>query len=230
MTPPSPDVLPPLRPVPRPSRALVMWSALCASLALAAVSSFAPVMWIVAFAMRPQAFRGSPPPGEVHTLQQAVIVQVWEIVIASFLVLCVLTLLAVIVGRRALRQVGTVVASTRMAQQATIILVGCLLGGVLDYLSTRIPLPLSSLNTIIGIVLLLLIPAGVMASFLLSVISVRNSDNGMQSYDQPQPQGRGWRIAAWIDLTLSLLLLLAWAALVGFAAAFIAGFYLHIVY
>lgn len=71
---------------------------------------------------------------------------------------------------------------------------------------------------------LMLIPLAIMASFLLSAI-VKGDRYGLH----PQPKERGWRIAANIDLTISLFLLLVWTVFVGLIATFLAAFYLHLV-
>lgn len=145
--------------------------------------------------------------------------------VLGFLALCALALLAMSLSRPVLRQTAGATTATRIARWATFVLVGRLCVIILGFLARQYLFPRLVIGSISGLkVESLLIPPAIMATFLLSAI-VKGDRYGLH----PQPQQRGWRIAAGIDLIVSLFLLFVWAILVGLIATFLAAFYMHLV-
>ncbi len=226
----SPDSLRSHLPVARPPIVVT----LAFTLAVILAGAYALVVGVVSVVLQLFPLAGIPASEQQQlsdeqrtALQQTASERIWPVIILIVLVLVVIVLLTIIQGRRALRQVGSATTPRLLAKAATSLLVGSLLLALLNYLCSL--LRYSGTSGVIMMIMLVLyqssetvgaflvmtvVPAGMMASFVLSALVV-----GQHYQGYPQSQGRRWRIAAGVDLAVSLLLWLAWAIYVAIVSS-----------
>jgi hypothetical protein len=191
-------------------------------------------MEIVARELRPPELDVIPAyRGDVGPFQQAALTRVTAIVAASFLVIMTLAVLAILLGRMARRRSRNQAIVARLEKWAGICLITSLvgLGFILAFslsslaviwsirmrlppLITQVINPVLDRSPLIVQVLFALTAAGTMGCFILSGIAAGH--------------GQRWRTP--LRLVVSVLLLLGWFASTAFAARFIVGFYLHLVW
>ncbi len=218
----------------RRGQRLITGSAICGSIACGVSAIWLLAMELVAWALRPPELSAFPAyRGDVRPFQEAALTRMTVIVIASFLAITALAVLAILLGRRARRLLGTEATAARLEKWATVCLVVSLvgLGLVLAFglsslpaiVSIRLHLP-PLINQLLDIVLyrtpvithalVAITAASAMGCFILSGIAVR--------------RGQRWRTP--VGLVVSALILLTWFAGTAIAARFIVGFYLHLVW
>jgi hypothetical protein len=208
-------------------------SATFGGLAIVSSAVWLLIMEAVAHLLRPPELDAIPAyRGDVGPFQQAALTRITAIVIASFLAIMALAVLAILMGRRARRQSGNDAALVWLGKWATVCLIVSLVGlGIIlafglsslpAIVSFRLRLP-PSINQLLDIVLyrspviiqalVAITAASAMGCFILSGIVAR--------------RGQRWRTP--ISLVVSALILLGWFAITLLVARFIVGFYLHFV-
>ena len=190
---------------------------------LVASAAWGPVMQIIAYAIRPAQISTSRLSyQEAAPFQHEAEQRMWIILIVSFLVILTLVALAILFGRRALRIAGNDVLVARLRRWGAICLaisllsLACaalLLYGPVAYWLNNTFSYIYTISRFILAVLASTMAMGVLASIILTVITVR-----------------GAAIWAWLNLLVSMLVVLLWFFTVAFLARFIAAFYLHLVW
>lgn len=224
--PPSDYSLPAPIPSPQPlgrGRPLARLSAALAITALIASAAWGPVMEVIARLLRPPELNSTRYGyQQVAPFQHDAEQRVWIILIASFLLILALALLAIIFGRRALRFPGSEAPVARLRRWGGVCLVICLLslvGAVLmeyapNALATSIGFSyIYTISQFIFIILATTTAMGALASFILNGIVARRA-----------------AIRAWLSLVVSALVMLIWFLAVAVLAQFLVAFYLHLVY
>ncbi len=204
-------------------RQLATQSSVCASIAVVLGLVWGPIMWIIAFVLRPPHL-SSPDynPRELASLQHDAALQLWIILIASFLLALALAMFAIILGRRTVRFAGSERLAARLGWWGGVSLVisllslGCLL---LEYYAPAIfhsngsygfvPYIVIQLSFVLFIALAV---AGALSSFVLNGIAARTSAR------------------ARIGLVVSALLVLVWFLFVALFAQVIVAVHVHLVY
>ena len=201
-------------------RQLATQSVLCASVAVALGLIWGPMMWIIAFALRP-AQPGSPDYNalEMPTLQHDVALWMWIILVASFLLVLTLMILGIVLGRRALRFTRSERVAARLDKWGGVSLVigvlsvGCLL---LEYFVPGIFRPLVFVPYIVTqlsvVLFITLAVAGALSGFILNGIAARATVRGR------------------IGMGVSSLLTLLWFLFSALLAQFIITAYMHLVF
>jgi hypothetical protein len=211
-------------PVPATSRVyerqLATQSILCASVAVVLGLIWGPIMWIIAVALRPPQ-PSSPDYNalETATLQHDAALEMWIILIVSFLLVLAFMILGIVLGRRALRFANGEQMASRLDKWGGVSLVisllsvGCLL---LEYFAPGIfrslvfvPYIVIQLSVVLFIALA---AAGAMSGFILSEMAARAT------------------VRARVSLAESALMVLSWFLFVALLAQVIITSYSHLVF
>ena len=197
-------------------------SAILAIAAVIATAAWGPLMEVIAFVTRPPQLSGSRLGyQQVAPYQRDAELQLWIILIASFLVILTLATLAMIFGRQALRVAANDVALARLRAWGTIALVVSLLSLGLGALVTIMPGPLSAvilmpyaytIRQYLYLILVLVAPVAAMSGFIL---------NGIVAHRTAM-----W---TWLSRVLSTLASLFWFLFVAFLAQLTVAFYTQLV-
>lgn len=218
-------------------------SAVCGGIALVAAAIWMPAMETLAQMLRPPELNSVPHyyRGDVRPFQQAAQTRMTIIVIASFLVIIALAMIAIFLGRWARRRLGNQGAMKRLDKWAGVCLIvslACLGFILLLTLSansmvqlTRMQFPapiIQPLNVVlewspqITQMLVAVMAMGAIGSLILAGIAVGNP------HYQTARRWERWRVR--ISLVVSPLILLLWLAFTAFLARFFVALYLHIVW
>lgn len=201
---------------------------LLACCAVAASAGWVPAMVATARDLRPNQLDGTaahrdPVPGSLDEAR----LHMWLIVIVSFLVIVALAVMALFVGRRALRMTtASAVSLARLERGA----VASLAGGLVIWL---VPFFLDaadryfSLPEEVSVQLASIALAGAVGSFILGGIAVRQVAAGPE---QAAAHRRAWYTGASICLAVAPVIILTLFLGTAIDAQIIVGFFLHLVF
>ncbi|HEU4785243.1 MAG TPA: hypothetical protein VFS83_18035 [Ktedonobacterales bacterium] len=201
-------------------RQLATQSSVCASVAIVLGLVWGPVMWAIAFVLRPpQPGSSGYNPFGIATLQHDAALAMWIILITSFLLVLALMILGIVLGRRALRFANGEQMAARLDKWGGVSLVISLLsvgGLLLEYFAPGIFQPFAFIPYIViqlSVVLFIALAAmGAMSGFILSGMAARAT------------------VRTRVSLAESALMVLSWFLFVALLAQFIIKSYSHLVF
>lgn len=222
-----PDLARPSASMPARRRRLAALAWLLACCAVVASAGWVPAMVAAAHALRPHQLDHA---GSYRDAAPAVAepkLLMWIIAIASFLVIVALAVMALLVGRRALRMTRASVLSLARLERGA---VASLAGGLVIWL---VPFFLDaadryfSLPEGVSVQLASIALAGAVGSFILGGIAVRQVAAGPE---QAAAHRRAWYTGARICLAVAPVIILTLFLGTAIDAQIIVGFFLHLVF